>query len=186
VSVVLVVDDSELTHALLRSTFQRAGLATVHAADADEALRLLGSQRIDAMVTDIVMPDVDGIQLVQLARSRTDVDHALPVVFYSAHIDDATNARQRISRLQPATIVAKDGNVRDLLEAVTSLIEAHAAVKKATLPAAVILHIGRGLVAVSVQRRGTTIYELRRGEQILFEAPTIEALTSQARSAGLA
>ena len=184
-SVVLVVDDSELTHALVRSSFERAGLSTLHAASADEALRLLPSERIDAMVTDIVMPDVDGIQLVQLARSRPDVDSSLPVVFYSAHVD-VTNAKRRIAEMQPATLVAKDGNVQDLVEAVTSVINAHAAVKNASQPAAVILHIGKGLVAISVQRQGQTSYELRRGEQVLLEAPTIEELTRRARAAGLA
>jgi CheY-like chemotaxis protein len=185
VSIVLVVDDSELTHALLRSTFERAGHATVHAANADEGLRLLQSERVDAMVTDIVMPNIDGIQLVQLARSRPEVDSSLPVVFYSAHIDGATNARRRIAAMQPATVVAKDGNVQDLVEAVTNVITAHAAVKNVTPPASVILHIGKGLVAVSVQRDGQTVYELRRGEQVLLEASTIEDLTSRARSAGL-
>jgi CheY-like chemotaxis protein len=185
VSTVLVVDDSDLTHALLRSAFERAGHATRHAANADEALRLLPSEHIDALVTDIVMPDIDGIQLVQLARSRPDVDNSLPVVFYSAHLD-MTNARRRIAGMQPATLVAKDGNVSDLVEAVASLIGAHAAAKSATPPAAVMLHMGKGLVAVSVQKQGRTSYELRRGEQLLFEAPTIEDLTSRARSAGLA
>ena len=106
-------------------------------------------------------------------------------MFYSAHIDDATDTRQRIDRLQPATVVAKDGNVQELVEAVTSVITAHASVKNATSRAAVILHVGKGLVAVGVERQGRTIYELRRGEQVLLEASTIDDLVSQARAAGL-
>jgi CheY-like chemotaxis protein len=181
--LVLVVDDSELTHALLESTFDRAGVGTVHAAGADEALRLLASQPIDAMVIDIVMPEIDGIQLVQLARSQPGVAHTLPVVFYSAHVDAST--RGRIAALQPASLVAKDGHVQDLVEAVTNLITAHASVRSAKPPAAVILHMGKGLVAISIHEHGETTYELRRGEQVLLEASTIEELAGRARSAGL-
>jgi CheY-like chemotaxis protein len=184
VGTVLVVDDSELTHALLRRALENGGYDTVHAANADEALRLIEQEPVDAMVVDIVMPNIDGIQLVQLVRSRRDVDRSMPVVFYSAHIDHAE--RQRIAGMQPATIVAKDGNVQDLVEAVTNVISAHASAALAATPAAVILHVGKGLVALRLQRDGKTVFELRRGSEVLLEAPTVEELMQHARSAGLA
>ena len=180
--IVLVVDDSGFTHVLLRSAFARAGYGTLHAEDAGAALHLLTNEHVDAMITDIVMPDMDGMELVRSARANPDVDNSLPIVFYSAHVD-LSDARRRAAELQPATVVSKDGNVQELVTAVSSLIEAHAAVKE--IPAAVILHVGSGLVAVSVQRDGHTVFELRRGEQVLLEAPTVEELTDHARLAGL-
>jgi DNA-binding NarL/FixJ family response regulator len=184
VSTVLVVDDSELTHALVRRALGQSGLTTVHAEDSDTALQLLADNPIEAVVVDIVMPDVDGIQLIQLARSHPDVDSSVPVVFYSAHVDQ--EARQRIAKLQPATIVAKDGNVQDLVEAVTNLINGHASAADAPAPAAVILHIGKGLVAIRLQKLGRSVYELRRGSEVLLEAATIDDLMQDARTAGLA
>jgi CheY-like chemotaxis protein len=185
VSTVLVVDDSELTHALVRRALGASGFTTVHATNADEALALLGREHVEAMIVDIVMPNIDGIQFTQLVRSRDDVDKALPVVFYSAHIEQ-TDARRRISSMQPATLVAKDGNVQDLVEAVSNVITAHNLAARAAAPAAVILHVGKGLVAMRLQREGQTVFELRRGTEILLEAPTIEALMQDARTAGLA
>lgn len=184
-STVLVVDDSELTHALVRRALEPRGFVTVHADNADEALGLLGREHVDAMIVDIVMPNIDGIQFTQLVRSRQDVDQSLPVVFYSAHIDE-TAARRRISSMQPASLVAKDGNVQNLVEAVTNVIAAHASAARAPTPAAVILHMGKGLVAIRLQRAGQTVFELRRGTEVLLEAPTIEELMQGARKAGLA
>jgi CheY-like chemotaxis protein len=182
-STVLVVDDSELTHALVRSALEHAGHQTIHALNADEALRLLDDTSVDAIVVDIVMPNIDGIQLIQLIRARRDANRSMPVVFYSAHIDPGLRAR--IASIQPATIVAKDGNVHDLVEAVTNVIRGHASVAAAT-PAAVILHVGKGLVALRLQRAGDTIFELRRGTEVLLEASTVEELMQHARAAGLA
>lgn len=184
-STVLVVDDSELTHALVRRVLQHSGFGTVHAASADDALRLLGRTRVDAMIVDIAMPNIDGIQFTQLVRSRHDVDKTLPVVFYSAHVDKP-EARRRISAMQPATLVAKDGNVQDLVEAVTNVITAHTAAARAPTRATVILHMGKGLVAMQLQRQGETVFELRRGTEVLLTAPTIEQLMRDARAAGFA
>lgn len=184
-STVLVVDDSDQTHALVRRVLAHNGHISVHATGADEALRVLERQSVDAMIVDLVMPHIDGIQLTQLVRSRLDVQTLLPVVFYSAH-GNTTEARRRISTVQPATIVAKDGNIQDLVEALTNVIEAHAGARAERTPASVIVHIGKGLVGLSVQRDGQTVYELRRGTQVLLQAPTVEALIQAARRARLA
>jgi CheY-like chemotaxis protein len=185
VNTVLVVDDSELTHALVKRAFESSGYRTLHARDSAEALDLLAAQEVDALVVDIVMPNIDGVQLVQLLRSRRSADNSVPVVFYSAHADEQ-ESRRRISEVQPATVVAKDGNVKDLVDAVANLISAHQAAAKAPAPASVILHIGKGLVAIQLHRQGQTIYELRRGTDVVLEAPTIEELMKRAQAAGLA
>ncbi|MDT4941687.1 MAG: two-component system, chemotaxis family, sensor kinase CheA [Pseudonocardiales bacterium] len=181
---VLVVDDSELTHALVRRALESAGFRTVHALSAEEALALLPGTPVDVMVVDIVLPGIDGIQFAEAVRTRSDVDSQLPVVFYSAHANGEA-LRRRVAAVQPATLVAKDGNIQDLIEAVTNVIDAHAAVRTAKPPVAVILHVGKGLVATSLQRDGRELYELRRGPVVLLEAPTLEELLVRADEAGL-
>ena len=182
---VLVVDDSELTHALVKRAFEARTYRTIHARGSAEALDLLASHEVDALVVDIVMPSIDGIQLIQLLRSRGSAHNAKPVVFYSAHADEK-ESRRRISEVQPATVVAKDGNVKDLVDAVGNLIQAHASAAQAPARASVILHIGKGLVAVQLHRDGQTIYELRRGADVLLDARTVEELMKRAQAAGLA
>lgn len=185
-STVLVVDDSELTHALVRRALEQRGFTTVHVGSSDEAIDLLGrGEHIDALVVDIVMPKIDGIQLVQILRSRPGIGSSTPVVFYSAHLDQ-TVARKRIPNMQPVSVVAKDGNIEDLVETVTNLIHAHAAAAGAPTPSEVIQHVGKGLVAIRVQTGDSSGYELRRGSEVLLEAPTIDKLMRDAQSKGLA
>ena len=183
-NTVLVVDDSELTHALVRRAFDAGTYRTLHARDSGEALDLLADHEVDALVVDIVMPNIDGIQLVQLLRSRRNGSGSTPVVFYSAHADEL-ESRRRIADVQPATVVAKDGNIRDLVDAVANLISAHSTAVKPPARASVILHIGKGLVAVQLHRDGQTVYELRRGTEVLLEAATVEELMKRAQDAGL-
>jgi CheY-like chemotaxis protein len=184
---VLVVDDSELTQALVRRALEARGYSIITVRGSDEALELLAEQEVDAVVVDVIMPKIDGIQLIQLARSRPVIGPDVPVVFYSAHIDQG-HMRRRLAGMQPATVVAKDGHVHDLVEAVTNLIEGHAAARASSPPAAVIRHFGRGLVAIGREQNDAddTVYELRRGAEVLLQAPTMDQLMHDARSAGIA
>src|SRR5437899_303774 len=74
---VLIVDDEP---ALLRAYarwLESAGYVIACAASGHDAVELLRGQRFDAVVTDIAMPGMDGIQLLRAAREH-DLD--LPVI----------------------------------------------------------------------------------------------------------
>jgi CheY-like chemotaxis protein len=81
---VLVVDDEPailfgLSEALADA---RRGIAVVTAAGGHEALQILESQKIDLVLTDLRMPEVDGFEL--LAYLRRDLPH-VPVILMTAH-----------------------------------------------------------------------------------------------------
>ena len=61
---VLVVDDSERVRRVLASGLHSHGLAAETASDGAEALKVIDSQPIDVVVLDLVMPGMDGIQLL--------------------------------------------------------------------------------------------------------------------------
>jgi CheY-like chemotaxis protein len=65
---VIVVDDDLDTRELLRSTLEMAGASVEAAASADEALALCRGRRVDAIVSDIGMPDRDGYSLIDEIR----------------------------------------------------------------------------------------------------------------------
>jgi two-component system copper resistance phosphate regulon response regulator CusR len=69
---VLVVDDSERVRRVLASGLHSHGLAAETASDGAEALRLIDSQPIDVVVLDLVMPGMDGIQLLQVLKCRSE------------------------------------------------------------------------------------------------------------------
>jgi two-component system cell cycle response regulator len=72
-STILVVDDSPLSCAIAQRCLEFAGLKgpTYHrAGDGEQALALLGTVAIDLVVTDLLMPRMDGYDLVRALHPR--------------------------------------------------------------------------------------------------------------------
>jgi diguanylate cyclase (GGDEF)-like protein len=81
---ILVVDDEPFFQEMFREVLSVAGHATRTASSAEEALELLGQDHFDLLVTDIVMPGLDGIGLVREAKRR---DPDIEAVAITGHED---------------------------------------------------------------------------------------------------
>ncbi|MFO0575556.1 MAG: response regulator [Polyangia bacterium] len=80
---VLVVDDNPDNRAVLVRRLQRRGYLTAQAQSGKEALRLLASEPADVVLLDVMMPEMDGIEV--LRRIRSDPRTAqLPVIIATA------------------------------------------------------------------------------------------------------
>ncbi len=78
---VLVVDDEENIRFLVTSALALAGMDTDTAATGRDALDRVATWRPDAVVLDIMLPDLDGFTVLQRLRDR---GHRVPVVFLTA------------------------------------------------------------------------------------------------------
>ena len=87
---VLVVDDEENIRFLVESALQLAGMETVGAADGRAGLKLAAECRPDLIVLDVMMPELDGFEV--LSRLR-DSGSQTPVIFLTAR--DSTDDRVR-------------------------------------------------------------------------------------------
>ena len=67
---VLIADDDIVVRDVVRRYLERDGLDVSIAHDGTEALRLLGSERIDVAVLDVMMPGPDGLMLCRSLRQR--------------------------------------------------------------------------------------------------------------------
>lgn len=67
---ILVVDDDEATRRVVVRLLTRAGLDVASCSGGAEALTLLAASPFDAMVTDLVMRGIGGLELVTQARAR--------------------------------------------------------------------------------------------------------------------
>lgn len=65
---ILVVEDEPAARELMRGMIESAGYQVVEAADGKEAAAVLASREIGLMITDIVMPEQDGFEIIKLAR----------------------------------------------------------------------------------------------------------------------
>ena len=82
VTRVLIADDDTVVRDVVRRYLERDGLEVSIARDGSEALRLLGSQRIDVAVLDVMMPGPDGLTLCRSLRQRGD--YGVPVILLTA------------------------------------------------------------------------------------------------------
>jgi two-component system chemotaxis response regulator CheY len=66
----LIVDDSASIRQMVAYTLRQAGFQVVEAADGQDALRKFDAQAVDIVITDLNMPQMDGISLIRAVRSR--------------------------------------------------------------------------------------------------------------------
>ena len=82
---ILVADDEKDIRSVLALYLEDAGYDVVEAADGAEALRVLETQDIDLCLLDIMMPELDGYQVLKRVREDNDV----PVIVVSAKGQDS-------------------------------------------------------------------------------------------------
>jgi two-component system OmpR family response regulator len=87
---VLVVDDEENIAFLVTRALELAGMQTAAAATGREALARVAGWRPDAIVLDVMLPDLDGFTVLQRLR---DQGHGVPVVFLTARDTTADRVR---------------------------------------------------------------------------------------------
>jgi DNA-binding response OmpR family regulator len=83
---ILVIDDDSSLRPVVCALLQKNGFTTTEARDGIEGLRAIDAQRPDLIVTDILMPDLDGLTLVKALKRRNETK-GIPVVFLTAKSD---------------------------------------------------------------------------------------------------
>lgn len=67
---VMTVDDSATVRKVLQITLTEAGYDVVEAIDGADALKKLSQESVDMLVTDLNMPNIDGLGLIQQVRQK--------------------------------------------------------------------------------------------------------------------
>lgn len=81
-STILVVDDKEMMRDSVATTLSRKGHTVVTASGGKNALERIAARSFDAVITDLQMPGMDGLELIDEIRQR---DEQLPVIFMTAY-----------------------------------------------------------------------------------------------------
>src|SRR5687768_15681683 len=108
---VLLIDDDLRLAELLTGYLAQHDVALVHAADGAAGLRTLGGDAFDAVLLDVMMPGVDGLEV--LRRIRAGAGGRVPVLMLTARGDEA----DRVVGLELGAddYVAKPFSPRELL-----------------------------------------------------------------------
>ncbi len=91
---ILIVDDEKNYPLILSAVLEEEGFETLTANGGEDALRLLDHSDVDLVLTDMKMPQMDGIELLQRIRARNP---DIPVVMMTAHgtVERAVEAMQK-------------------------------------------------------------------------------------------
>jgi two-component system chemotaxis response regulator CheY len=93
VKTILIVEDSATTRALIRAVIDEIGeFETVEASSGFEALKMLPQQQYDLIITDINMPDINGLELISFVRNNPRFTH-LPIVIVSTERSEEDKRR---------------------------------------------------------------------------------------------
>ncbi|HXJ83169.1 MAG TPA: response regulator [Candidatus Methylomirabilis sp.] len=117
---VLLVEDDEATRATIRQALTGAGWKVDEAVHGRAALAWLGQGRPDAIVLDLVMPEMDGFEFVDELRRRTEW-HDIPVVVVTA-MDLAEAERHRLNGAVERVIQKSARSNLDLLHEIAAVL----------------------------------------------------------------
>src|ERR1700744_5566756 len=81
---ILIVDDNAMNRKLLASVLHHEGYETVEAVDGKDALETLRTTRPQLVMSDILMPTMDGYEFVRQLRADAEFG-VTPVIFHTAH-----------------------------------------------------------------------------------------------------
>ena len=117
---ILIVDDIATNRKLLRVTLEAEGHTTVEAADGLEALEVLASHTVDAVISDVLMPNMDGFRLCHEIRKNARL-HALPFIIYTSTYTSPEDRKLAVTvgADKYLTKPAPTADVLDALRAVT-------------------------------------------------------------------
>lgn len=88
-STVLVAEDDEALRRLMVQVLRRNGYRVLEGENGEEALAVIGDMRLDALVTDVDMPVIDGAELAHILQVRQPT---LAVLVVSGHADESVLA----------------------------------------------------------------------------------------------
>jgi two-component system chemotaxis response regulator CheY len=90
--IILTVDDSASARQLIAFTLEEAGFKTIQAEDGEQALQILSQNKIDAIITDLNMPKIDGIELIKKVRSLNDYKFT-PIIMLTTESQEEKKAQ---------------------------------------------------------------------------------------------
>lgn len=117
---ILVVDDSASIRQVVSMALQEAGYNTVTASDGKDALSKLGGTRFNLVISDVNMPNMNGIELLKELKKRPDTKFT-PVIMLTTESD--AGKKQEGKEAGAKAWVVKPFVPAQMLKAVSMLIQ---------------------------------------------------------------
>lgn len=122
---ILIVDDDELTLKVIDQTLSLEGYQTFQAKDASKALNILESEKINLIISDIMMPNVSGLGLLSLLKNF--YFDKIPVILISSLNKD--EIIDNSLGMGASYFLAKPIDSKELVQCVKNILHQHAPAK---------------------------------------------------------
>jgi len=117
---ILLVDDDEMLRPMLRLVLERAGYIVREARDGNDAMRQFTENQSDLVVTDLIMPDKEGLALILEMRR---INRKLKIIAMSGGGRGSSKDYLEVARKFGATeVLNKPFSNRELLDAVNHVL----------------------------------------------------------------
>src|SRR5687767_8600912 len=113
---ILVVDDQAANRRLVRAVLGLEGHDVLEATDGVEGLAIARTERPALILTDVLMPSMDGYEFVRQLRADVQVSDT-PVIFFTAHYLEG-EAQQLARTCQVMRVLSKPCEASEMLSAV--------------------------------------------------------------------
>jgi signal transduction histidine kinase len=165
---VLIVDDEPALATLIAQQLQPLGVHTVQVNSGADALARLRSERFDAMTLDVLMPDMNGFDVLGAVRADPEL-RDIPVIFVSVSA--------RSPELEGEWAVSKPIDRTRLMDVLEAAIQAKRSRVLVVAPEALRGDVAPALTALGIEHRWETTPDgaARAGAQQLFEVALVHA-----------
>ena len=120
-ATVLIVDDSGFQRTFLRKTLQEGGYDVLEATGGGQALEIAAADRPDCILTDLIMPDMRGLTMLETLKRRGST---IPVVVLTADIQERVEAQ--CLELGAARVLHKPVKPARLTETIAAVLSGEA------------------------------------------------------------
>ena len=77
---ILVIDDDKIMNSMVVQMLKEAGYEVKSALDGKHGLKLLDTKAFDLIVTDIIMPEIEGLEMIRVVRA---INRKIPIIAIS-------------------------------------------------------------------------------------------------------
>ena len=118
-ATILCIDDEESIRRLVQVALEGAGYRVLIAESGQHGLRLLEHQEVDLILVDIFMPDMDGLEVIQLLRKTRPASKIIAITGKPG----ATNNLDIAKHLGAHDTLMKPFSLQELLDAVATQLQ---------------------------------------------------------------
>ena len=114
---ILICDDSRLSRKMISDIIKPLNLNIIYATNGKEAMSLISSQKVDCILLDLLMPEMDGFEVLS---NLNKAGISTPVIVISSDVQDTT--RQKCLSLGAFNLLNKPPKEGELIKALQTIM----------------------------------------------------------------